>query len=266
MKFPKSLPAAHKRLLLRIVESFSMDHRILGIGAGGSFASDAMDQYSDLDLVIAIDPEHYDTVMSMRFELVETINGLVAAVTGEHVGEPRLVIALYEPDLIHVDFKFVALPDAGKRVDDTKVVWEREQVLSELLTHSDYAYPCPTPQWVEDRFWIWVHYAATKIARGEYYEAMEFLSFLRTTVLSPVALALNGHTPSGVRTIEQRLPQFAEALTATIAKPEKASLISAFQHIISLYKNMRSQCDVELNSRAERLCVEYFDRIVGADN
>ena len=50
------------------------------------------------------------------------------------MGEPRLVIALYEPDTVHVDFKFVALPDAAVRVDDTQAVWQRGSSLSDVLT------------------------------------------------------------------------------------------------------------------------------------
>ncbi|SKA72705.1 hypothetical protein SAMN02745132_04780, partial [Enterovibrio nigricans DSM 22720] len=56
MKYPKSLPQAHKQLLDDIIRVFSADPRIVGIGASGSFASDSMDNYSDLDIVIAAEP------------------------------------------------------------------------------------------------------------------------------------------------------------------------------------------------------------------
>lgn len=202
MKYPKTLPAAHQRLLMRIIEVFSADPRLIGIAASGSFVADSMDEYSDLDLVIAIEPQHYQQVIAGRFALIDKIDGKLCAFSGEHVGEPRLVIALYEPDLIHVDFKFVALPDAAVRVDDTKVLWQRDSRLSDVYASTPYRYPQPDSQWIEDRFWIWLHYGAAKIARGEYFEASEFLSFLRTTVLSPLALQQQHLTPSGVRMIE----------------------------------------------------------------
>ncbi len=258
MIYPKTLPHAHKRILTQIIDTFSSDPRIVGIGANGSFTSDTMDKYSDLDLVIAIDPDRFSDVMSQRFDLVDKVDGKVAAFTGEHVGEPRLIIAIYEPDAIHVDFKFVSLPDAAARVDDTKVLWERDGLLSQVLSHSAYQYPQPDSQWIEDRFWIWIHYAATKIARGEYFEAMEFLSFLRTVVLSPLALKQQGMTPSGVRKIETRLPLFAENLKETVATPEKASLIAAFQKCIGLYLTLRENEQVEVNMSAQTLCTDYF--------
>ncbi|MEM0909497.1 MAG: nucleotidyltransferase domain-containing protein [Pseudomonadota bacterium] len=260
MSYPNTLPAAHKNLLDTIVEKLSQDPRIVGIGASGSFASNTMDQYSDIDLVIAIDPASYDNVMKQRFEIVKRIEGYFAGFTGEHVGEPRLIIALYSPALIHVDFKFVSLPDAAQRVDNTKVLWERGSLLSNIYKSAEYAYPQPDIQWIEDRFWIWLHYGTGKIARGEYFEALEFLSFLRMQVLSPLALKQNGLTPFGVRTIEKRLPEFTSMLKTTVATPDKQPLIDAFQNALKMYLALRSQEKVAVNSEAQAQCIAYFER------
>lgn len=261
MKFPKTLPETHKALLSTIADSFSQDTRIEGIGVSGSYASDSMDKYSDLDLVIAISPTHFEEVMSSRFELINKIEGKVAAFTGEHVGEPRLIIALFKPHAIHVDFKFVSLPDAAVRVDDTKVIWDRSGLLTKVFDNSTHQYPQPSPQWIEDRFWVWTHYAATKIARGEYFETVEFLSFLRSVVLSPLTLQQNGLTPSGVRKIEQRLPEFSQHLKETVVPPEKDALINALQCCISLYLKLReNEIDVDVQLEAQHLALHYVDQ------
>ena len=60
-------------------------------------------------------------------------------------------------------------------------------------------------QWFEDRFWIWVHYATIKIARGELFETIEFISFLRETVIGPMLQIKNGYLPKGVRKIENKI-------------------------------------------------------------
>ncbi|AIS57786.1 nucleotidyltransferase domain-containing protein [Vibrio coralliilyticus] len=260
MKYPTTLPDSHKQLLIKIVDQFSQDSRILGIGASGSYASDSMDRFSDLDLVIAINPDDFAEVMAQRFQLIDKIEGKLAAFTGEHVGEPRLVIALYEPDTVHVDFKFVALPDAAVRVDDTQVVWQRGSSLSDVLYSSEHHYPQPEPQWIEDRIWIWLHYGATKIARGEYFEAMEFLSFLRTVALSPLALKQQGMTPSGVRKIEQRLPDFTDQLKQTVCPPDRKALIPALEKMVEIYLSLREQEQVEINHKAQQVCMEYVER------
>ena len=47
---------------------------------------------------------------------------------------------------------------------------------------------------------MWVHYAAAKVARGELFEALDFMAFLRGQVLGPLALM------EKVRSTERRAP------------------------------------------------------------
>lgn len=259
MKYPKTLPETHKQLLDKIIQKLQQDPRIVGIGASGSYTTDTLDKYSDLDLVIAVKPEQFESVMDDRFTIVDSVEGKVAAFTGEHVGEPRLVIALYAPDAVHVDFKFVSLPDAAIRVDDTKVLWEQGTLLTDTFKTTESKYPQPDPQWIEDRFWIWTHYAATKIARGEYFEALDFLSFIRTLVLSPLALKQAKLTPSGVRKIETRLPEFTKKLERTVAKPAKIELTLAVKQCIALYLELREHEEIQKNTKAQNMCIQYFE-------
>ncbi|MFI3276465.1 oxalate:formate antiporter [Vibrio sp.] len=259
MNYPSTLPAPHKTLLIKMIDVLSQDPRICGIAASGSFGSDSMDKYSDLDLVIAINPADYESVMQERFNTLDKIGGKVAAFTGEHVGEPRLIVSIFGPEPVHVDFKFVSLPDAAIRVDNNHVLWERDSILTDVFSTAEPSYPQPDPQWIEDRFWIWTHYAVTKIARGEYFETIEFLSFLRQNVLSPLALKQAGLTPSGVRKIESRLPEFAQALTQTVSMPERDALIPALKQAVKLYLELRGNEQITLDEKAQSFCLQYVE-------
>ncbi|MCG9543698.1 oxalate:formate antiporter [Vibrio sp. Isolate33] len=259
MNYPSTLPAPHKTLLIKVIDVLSRDPRICGIAASGSFGSDSMDKYSDLDFVIAINPADYESVMQERFDILDNIGGKVAAFTGEHVGEPRLIVSIFGPEPVHVDFKFVSLPDAAVRVDNNHVLWERDSLLTDVFSTAEPHYPQPDPQWIEDRFWIWTHYAATKIARGEYFETVEFLSFLRQNVLSPLALKQAGLTPSGVRKIEERLPEFTQALVKTVAMPERDALIPALKQAVTLYLELRGNEQVNIDDHAQSFCLQYVE-------
>jgi hypothetical protein len=48
------------------VQGLSADPRLVGVAIGGSFTSDSMDAFSDLDLVIAVEPEHQVRVLAER--------------------------------------------------------------------------------------------------------------------------------------------------------------------------------------------------------
>jgi hypothetical protein len=260
---PRTLPEPHRRWLDRAIEVLAGDPRIAGLAAAGSYADDRMDAYSDIDLVIAVAPDAHDAVLAERPRIAAAIGPLVASFTGEHVGEPRLLICLYSPPLLHVDLKFVALPDAAVRVDDPVVLWERGAQLTEVLQQRQARYPAPDAQWIEDRFWVWIHYGATKIGRGELLEAHDFLSFLRARVLAPMALVQLGLRPSGVRRIEHVAPALAARLAATVATLEPSDILRAVHAAVALYRELRAQVasKLEVRSDAEAVAVEYLTEV-----
>lgn len=176
----------------------------------------------------------------------------------------RVQFSLYGPPLLHVDFKFVSLADLHPRVEDPVVLWERDGLVSTALSASTPAYPQPNAQWVEDRFWVWVHYLATKIGRGELFEVIDVLTFLRGRVLGPLLLAANGHTPSGVRRLEAAVSGALDSLRSTTPLHERAAIIVALRQAIALYRDVRST-SVRRLDEAEREAVGYLDAVVGGE-
>lgn len=256
---PSTLPESHREFLQQAIDRLKMDQRIVGVAAGGSFITNSMDEFSDLDLVIAVERAYYAEVMAERMQIAASLGKLLAAFTGEHVGEPRVLICLYEEPLLHVDLKFVSLEELATRVEDPIVLWERDGCLSSALAQGNAEYPARSPQWIEDRFWIWVHYAATKIARGELFEAIDFLSFLRGTVLGPLALARAGAQPTGVRKIETIAPAFALELRRTVASHDAADCLRALRACVELYCSLRP--DRSDRERVEDAALNYLTEV-----
>jgi hypothetical protein len=264
------IPEPHATFLQAALPGLESHPQIVGVAAGGSYASNSMDAFSDLDLVIAVEPDAYGAIIGERHAVAQRLGPLLAAFTGEHVGEPRLLICLYGPyargALLHVDLKFVSAEDIARRVEDPVVLWERDGRVSAALALDVARYPQPDLQWIEDRFWIWVHYAASKVGRGELFEALDFLAALRAQALGPLALASAGARPSGVRRIEVAAPDFAAALGATVAAHDKASLASAILAAVALYRTLRTAMGppgLRVNRAAEEAAVGYLDEISG---
>jgi hypothetical protein len=44
--------------------------------------------------------------------------------TGEHVGEPRVLICLYDNPLLHVDIKFLTVPEFTKRIENPDILFD----------------------------------------------------------------------------------------------------------------------------------------------
>lgn len=202
MRYPASLPAGHRAFLDRALAHWRTDPRILGAAIGGSFQRDTMDLFSDLDFTLVVAPAAHAAIMAARADYAAQLGPLLAAFTGEHVGEPRLLICLYADPLLHVDLKFVSAAEHAGWVPDHLVLAKPGLP---VLSHSESA-AAPDRAWIARRIWIWVHYAAAKIGRGELFEALDFLAYLRGTVLGPLCLHAAGQPPYGVRRLEDMLP------------------------------------------------------------
>jgi predicted nucleotidyltransferase len=262
--WPASLADAPRDLLRRIISGVRRNPALLGLAAAGSFRSGAMDEFSDLDLVVVVDPSRADAVRERRAGLAAELGPLLCAFTGEHVGEPRLLICLYGPPVVHVDLKFLTPDELAVRVEDPVLLWDRQGRTRAALDAGSAAWPDPDPQWIEDRFWTWVHYAAAKIGRGELFEALDFTAFLRETVLGPLALRVAGAPANGVRRIERDAPARARQMRETVARYDARDLVSAVRAAVALYRELRDRegdSKLRRSRAAEAAAVEYLDAV-----
>lgn len=248
----------------RVAEIVQRDETVIGLAAGGSWISGEMDEYSDLDLIL-ITKEKITENKEQMLQYAKSFGDLISGFTGEHVGEPRVLICLYDNPLLHVDIKFLTLPELYDRVENPAVLFERNKQLSEIIKLTNAVWPQPDFQWIEDRFWTWVHYACLKIGRGELMEAFDFLSFLRMTVLSPLLQVKNNKQARGMRRVETGLnPSDLENLKITIAQYNKTSVIKALDNCIGIYKSLRRKLytdAVQLQTLAEKRSLDYFKEI-----
>ncbi|WP_020613977.1 nucleotidyltransferase domain-containing protein [Sediminispirochaeta bajacaliforniensis] len=254
----------HEAFIAHALAYFQRDERIVGLACAGSFITKTMDEFSDIDFVVAVEPDRYEQVMAERFDMVEHLGTLLSAFTGDHVGEPRVLICLYGNPLLHVDVKFVSLDDIAHRVENVSILWERGGRISAKLKEEPAKFPLPDIQWIEERFWVWIHYGATKIGRGEIFETIEFISFLRQSVIGPLILQKEGKQPKGVRKIEYDAPEYLDRLKATVACYDKGSCYSAIKMLIELYKELREVHKFEssrYNTQAEKAAVAYLDDV-----
>lgn len=237
-----------------------------GLAVAGSWLTGEIDEFSDLDLVIVCNNGDFPQILKNRIEIAKSLGAHLSGFTGEHVGEPRLLICLFRDPLIHVDLKFVALKDFHDRIENPWIAWERDGGLNNAILECPPNELKADPQWIEDRFWTWVHYCAAKIGRGELYETIGSLGFLRERVLAPLALWLNRKPVRGVRRIEKYLPDFAHKLEKTIPAYDKRSCIEALYATINIYRELRKQIETgapTIRADVETEALKYLSGISG---
>ncbi|GCB47420.1 nucleotidyltransferase domain-containing protein [Streptomyces sp. NL15-2K] len=257
-------PSLHSRFLGDTLPRIQQDPRVAGVAVAGSIARGHPDIYSDVDLIVVIDDEAFDSVMKERLALIGSWAALVAGFTGEHVGEPRLIITLVGPPLLHVDFKFVRASDFVERVEDPDILWDRDGSLAGSLAEHPLAAQSLDLQWIEDRFWIWVHYGATKLGRGELFEVISCLNYLREAVLGPLAARRVAASPRGVRHLESIAPDEARELQSTLCGYDRHDAGQALLAGIELYRRWLDSAEAAIERRrhAEKLAVQYLHDVI----
>jgi predicted nucleotidyltransferase len=234
------ISVVHQAFIDRALPLLQADPRLMGVAVEGSWLRDEVDEWSDLDLVILADTAHDEAVLADRPAIAARLGDLLTWFTAEHVGEPRIIICLYGPPLLHVDLKFVTAEQlATNRMEDPAILWERDGALTAALAKGPAHWPPPDWQWLEDRFWTWVHYQACKLGRGELLEAISGLDFLRTRVLGATAASAAGHHPQGVRRFEQRCPGLLARMLATVPGYDAGECAAALHAAIAFYRHLR---------------------------
>jgi predicted nucleotidyltransferase len=230
--------------------------------AGGSAIDGDMDEFSDLDLVVVAHNKHHTEVLNEAKSFASGLGPLLSAFTGEHVREPRLLLCLYGPPIQRVDLKFIADRDLDHRVEDGRILWQRDSALDAALPRAEALWPSNSPQWMEDRFWTWIHFCAAKIGRGELFAFLDAIAFLRRIVIGPLIRMERGLSPRGVRHIEEIAPELLPRLEATIGDNTRLGCLSALRAIIDLYLQLReSHREVLVRADVESAALSYFIEI-----
>lgn len=262
MNLPESIPAQHSSFIHSAIDVLKADERIVAVCAGGSFLT-VMDQWSDIDLVLVTNEASLTTDSKSRTKIAEQIGDLVSVFTGEHVGEPRLLICLYGTEPLHVDLKFVTVEQLKTRVEDPVVLFARDNSVKQVIESTKAVYPMPDIQWIEDRFWTWVHYGAGKLGRGELFEARSTLEFLADRVFGPMILMLHGKQPVGMRRVDFLESNEVEILRSLCVGYEREEIKVALIRGVELYILLRDQVaspDLCKNNRAQALAIDYLKR------
>jgi hypothetical protein len=213
---------------------------VVGMTIGGSFAEGDPDEVSDLDLRIVVEDAARERRLEAAPALAAAAGPLVAAFTGEHVGEPRLVICLYE-DLVHVDYLTVGLSETGEQNGGrpVHVLWERDGRVSAVLPGPAEAEdPADHLAWMEARMWTWAWYIQSKVIRGELFEALDGIQYVRDRVLFRLLAMRDGVALAGSRRAEARLGDLRERFDRTAARADRPELMVALAETVALYDEL----------------------------
>lgn len=100
------------------------DDNVIGLAVADSWLTNEIDEFSDLDLIL-VTKQKISNDKNLMLDYAKRLGNFLSGFTGEHVGEPRVLICLYNKPLLHVDIKFVTLDEFHSRIE------------TPILTHID---------------------------------------------------------------------------------------------------------------------------------
>jgi predicted nucleotidyltransferase len=254
------LPDAHRAYLDGALPLLRADPRVTSVVISGSAVTGGIDEWSDLDLVVFVADDREKEIWEEHFEIVARLGkNFLAAFRGDHVGEPRVLICLYDDPLLHVDVKFMAHKDAGTLHYPAEVLWSRGDPPSLPGPDSSRTFDV---QWCANRLSTWAHYIGVKIERGELFEALNSIEYLRTRVLCPLIALEQGVAPRGTRRIEETRSPRLESLARTVCGYDRKALLAATQEAFALaWSLLDGHPAVERNRTAERRTTAFLDEV-----
>ena len=254
----------HQEFANSAAEILKADDKVIGLAVAGSWLTNELDEFSDLDLIL-VTHQRISHDKNLMLDYAKRLGTFLSGFTGEHVGEPRVLICLYDNPLLHVDIKFLTLEEFPFRIETPTLLLDKKRQLEKVISNSEPEFPYPDYQWIEDRFWIWIHYALLKIGRGEYFEAYDFFGFLRLVVFGPLLHIKNNSLPRGVRKAETALSRDdLDQLKLTLPGYDRQSLSDRLRNAVALYRQLRTvlyDSKVQLQQDTEKKVMSYFDEI-----
>jgi predicted nucleotidyltransferase len=229
----------HRRRLEAVCRIAMSEPKVLGMLIGGSFASGEADPYSDLDMQFVVEDQEAEASAKIMRRVAERAGPMVAAFFAEHVGLPHMLIVLYR-DLIHADFEPVAISRVGSRNAGlaSHVLWERDGIVSSALPGNYEEDHAADLRWIEDRMWTWGWYVQTKVLRGELYEALDGLQYMRDNVLFKLLAMHRGERLSAARRVEARTGEWTQQFADTLPVLSRESMMKSLRASMALYQTL----------------------------
>jgi hypothetical protein len=115
------------------------------------------------------------------------------------------------------------------------VLWERDGLSAELPGEYETDVAADL-RWLEARIWTWCWYIQTKVLRGELFEALDGLQYVRDQVLFKLLAFQREVRPAGGRRAEAMVGAHADGFARTVPVAlERSAVLEALRSEIALY-------------------------------
>jgi hypothetical protein len=266
----RTIEENRQAVIQRLVAACQTDERIVAAFLGGSFAREATDAWSNLDVGLIATDAAYDDFYAGHQAFVERL------------GEPVFLEPFHADDVDGVCYTFADGVEGelalGRQshfrhlhVGPFKVLHDPTGLLAGAV------FPLP---YVEERaqretlrrimMWFWhdlYHHVITPLARGQLWSAHGGLADLRLACVQLIRLRENFQAPlSGYRHVEQAVgAEQVDPLAATSCALERGAMLQAAQLLVRCYQDLAGPIaqrrQIAYPAELEKLMLGHLERL-----
>ena len=211
------------------------------------------DLFSDIDLYVFVRDSDFESVFAERDAIARSIGPVLVRYLGDHMpsGHHQLIVWYEGP--LHVDLMF-------RKWSETVLHWKWKgsvilkdsgNAIAQLKKESDLLQP-PELAWeqlntLNQKFWGWVAYTFGKILRGELWEALDNIAWIRNEALLVMLAWTQNAQYEGHRRLEAKLDDhLATLFNESLCSREPESLHAALTAEVRIFRELRSRLSAQV--------------------
>ncbi len=268
------LPPHHQTIMNRFIAACQSDERVVAAFLSGSYARDAADAYSDIDLALITSDEAYDNFLAEREAFIQQLGKPIFL--EDYPGEDHLFVFSIFPDGTEVELGIARESHiTGLYAGPYRVLLDKKGI----LTGESFSWPqSPYDRQIETLhgliYWFWhtlSHHFINPIAREQLWSAYGALEDLRRSCIDMARLRQNfSMEAEGYERLEQAVPiEQLSPLQTTFCPVEREAMLRAALIVVRFYRNMvptlaqahgisyPAELAQVMSERLERLCQDY---------
>lgn len=237
--------AAHRAILQRAIAFAETDPRILGLALHYQ-----QNNWNAEEMVLVTSAESFHRTAPHLKEIAASFGSLVLAY--EPVGHTasRELICLFDDPVDRIDL--IVMPLENLPLTYSTILCQKGKALTDLLAGQRTVPPHVDLQWMEDRFWVWLHSAANSLREGALFETLEQIGNLRSQILAPLVLCKNKQPTDQLAALEEKGGEDLGSLRATVPLYDARSCEISLREAAKLYVGLRETLAPDSLKRHQR--------------
>ena len=253
--------ATQKEFLDRAVSIAEKDARFVGLALHE--AADHEREFTSLELVFVCTPLAFGDCAGDLKGVAEALGPILLRYEQEKSDAEYELSCLYDEPLRRIDLRLLPT-DGVALLHAPQILWDRDETLAkELAKHRDVTPPLDL-QWMEDRFWLWLHGAAEALRQGAIFEALHQMSCLRTRILAPLLLKKQALPSDALLALDTAGGDEISSLRATVPLYDARSCELSLREAAKLYVGLRETLapeNLRRHRRAEMAVMRHLHQV-----